>query len=71
MGEDSHEEFLGFEEFRSRVGYSSQKVRAALMGLRLSPQTRPGDMRRLFYLGSWIPQVQDFLAESGANRTQN
>ena len=59
-----------FEEFRARTGYSPQKVRSALMALQLSPVTRPGDMRRLFYLGSWVRPIQDFLAANGARRLQ-
>jgi hypothetical protein len=68
--DDTQDELLSFEEFRARTGYSPQKVRSALMALQLSPVTRPGDMRRLFYLGSWVRPIQDFLAANGARRLQ-
>ena len=65
---NGQEEYLSFEEFRTRVGFSAQKVRAALMALRLTPQTLPGDMRRLVYLASWVSQVQKYLRDIGAGR---
>ena len=52
VSDDAQGELLSFEEFRARVGCSPQKVRSALMALQRSLVTRPGDMRRLFYLGS-------------------
>jgi hypothetical protein len=67
---DPQDELLSFEEFRARTGYSAQKVRSALMALQLSPVTRPGDMRRLFYVGGWVRPIQDFLAASGTRRLQ-
>jgi len=59
----SDEAYLSFDDFRRAVGESEQRVRAALMALRLKGKPLPGDRRRRDYDPAWVEQVQAYLAQ--------
>jgi hypothetical protein len=56
-------DYLPFEAFRARVGASSQRVRAALLALRLTPVRLLGDARRTGYDPAWVDAVTAWLKQ--------
>jgi len=65
---DATKEHLSFQELRDAIGpeFGENKIRAALMALNLTPYTRSGDMRRLYYSHDWVQKIINYLRAHGA-----